>query len=195
MISTTQHIKKRGSIRGYTLTEILVSTGISSFILVAILQTFLMMGRSSYNSANYCIMESESRRAMETFSQEIRMAGDITWNSSTSITLTVPGSSTYTVTYAYDSGTSGRTAQSFYRVLGGPSSTATRRILVRNVTSLAFQRYKLVTTAVSNIASNDLETKQIQLTLQTTMKGQTTAAITNAVLSARYILRNKSVSA
>jgi hypothetical protein len=69
-------------------------------------------------------------------------------------------------------------------------------VLVRNITSFAFQRYKLVTgTSTSNVASNDLETKQIQLTFQTTMKGVTAAAATNAVLSARYILRNKSVSA
>lgn len=189
MISTTPHTKRRLASRGFTLTEILIATGISSFILVGILQTFLLIGRSGYNAANYCIMEAQSRRAMETFSQEIRMAGNVTWNSNTSITLTVPtAASSYTVTYAYDASSSGATAKSFYRTSGGNT-----RILVRNVTSLAFQRYKLVTSG-SNVASNDLETKQIQLTLQTTMKGATTAAATNAVLSARYILRNKSVS-
>ena len=189
MISTIPPTKPSRSTRGFTLTEILIATGISSFIMVGILQTFLMIGRSGYNAANYCVMEAESRRAMETFSQEIRMAGNVTWTSSTSITLTVPTSaSSYTVTYTYDASASGATAKSFYREVSG-----NKRILVRNVTSLAFQRYKLVTSG-SNIAANDLETKQIQLTLQTTMKGATTAAATNAVLSARYILRNKSVS-
>ncbi|MCF7687118.1 MAG: prepilin-type N-terminal cleavage/methylation domain-containing protein [Cephaloticoccus sp.] len=195
MIFTTLPTDRRRKIRGFTLTEILISAGISAFIMVGILQTFLMIGRTGFNAANYCVMEAESRRAMETFSQEIRMARTVTWNSNTSITLTVPdASTTYTVTYAYDSSTSGATALCFYRMLGTAGSGNPRRILVRNVTSLAFQRYKLVTSG-SNIASNDLETKQIQLTLQTTMKGQTTAAITNAVLSARYILRNKNVTA
>ncbi len=194
MISTTLPIKSRRSVRGFTLTEVMISAAISSFILLGILQTFLMIGRTGFNAANYCVMEAQSRRAMETFSQEIRMARAITWNSNTSVTLTVPtSSSTYTVTYAYT--TTALTspgvipANAFYRDDG--SST---RVLVRNVTSLAFQRYKLVTGAASNIASNDLETKQIQLTLQTTMQGATTAAATNAVLSARYILRNKDVS-
>ena len=190
MISTTQPIKTRLSTRGFTLTEVMISATISSFIMLGILQTFMMIGRTGYNASNYCVMEAQSRRAMETFSQEIRMAQSIVWSSDTSITLTIPtAASTYDVQYAYDASTSGSTAQSFYRMdLSGV------RILVKNVTSLAFQRYKLVTGAVSNIASNDLETKQIQLTLQTTMKGMTTAAATNAVLSARYILRNKDVS-
>lgn len=192
MISTTPHTKSAAPVRGFTMVEVMVSAAIASFILLGILQTFLMIGRSGYNAGNYCVMEAESRRAMETFSEEVRMARNITWNSSTSITLSIPTatSATYSVTYAYDSSTTGSTAQCFYRSSGG-----TTRILVRNVTSFAFQRYKLVTSSGSNIATNDLETKQIQLTLQTTMQGTTTAAATNAVLSARYILRNKSVSA
>jgi Tfp pilus assembly protein PilW len=179
------------------MVEVMVAAGISAFILVGILQTFLMIGRTGFNAANYSVMEAESRRAMEVFSQEIRMARNITWNNAGSITLIVPTStSNITVTYAYDNSTTGDTAQSFYRLLGGPASTAPRRVLVRNITSFAFQRYKLVTgTSTSNVASNDLETKQIQLTFQTTIKGVTAAAATNAVLSARYILRNKSVSA
>lgn len=197
MTSTTPRTDRRRPARGFTLVEIMVGAAISGVILLGILQTFLMIGRSGYNAANYCTMEAESRRAMETFSEEIRMAGAITWNSSTSITLTVPSaSSSYTVTYAYDNSSSGGTAKCFYRVIGPAGTTSGRRILVRNVTSFAFQRYKLVTAAGgSNVASNDLETKQIQLTLQTTMQGATTAAATNAVLSARYILRNKHVSA
>lgn len=196
MIFTTPRIdssRRRSRRGGFTLTEILISTGISAFIMVGILQTFLMIGRSGYNAANYCVMEAESRRAMEQFSQEIRMARNITAYSSTSITIKVPNasSSTNTITYAYDASTSGATAQSFYR---RDDDTGVTRVLVRNVTSFAFQRYKLVTSG-SNVASNNLETKQIQLTLQTTMRGITTAAATNAVLSARYILRNKSVSA
>lgn len=185
MIFTTPPIDRfrRRAARGFTLTEILISTGISAFILVGILQTFLMIGRTGFNAANYCVMEAESRRAMEQFSQEVRMATAITWTSNTQIALTIPTSaSSYSVTYAYDNGR-------FLRIQGGD-----QRVLVNNVTSFGFQRYKLVTGGGSNIANNDLETKQIQLTLQTTMKGVTAAAATNAVLSARYILRNKSVS-
>ncbi|MFI5356208.1 MAG: PilW family protein [Opitutales bacterium] len=171
--------------------ETMVAAGLAAFVLLGILQTFLFIGKTSYNASNYCVMEEQSRRAMETFGEEVRQASAITWNSSSSVTLTVPTSSgNITVNYIYDSSTSGSTAQCFYRQVG----SGTPLILVRNVTAFAFERYELVIGTGSNIASNDLSTKQLQMTLQTTMKGVTAAAATNAVLSARYILRNKSVS-
>ena len=66
-------------------------------------------------------------------------------------------------------------------------------MLVRNVTEFAFRRYKVVN-GVDFSAANDLETKQIQITLRSVRTGATTVAATNAVLSARVVLRNKSVS-
>ena len=171
----------------------MVSAGLASFILVAVLGTFVMIGRDGYNAANYSIMEAEARRALETFSEEARMASNITWNSATSVTFTVAGSSSYRVTFAYDSATSGDTAQSFYRQLGNPSTTADRRVLVRNVTDFAFRRYKVIN-GVDYTTYNDLETKQIQITLRSVRTGITTVATTNAVLSARVVLRNKVVT-
>jgi len=180
--------------RGFTLVELLVAAGLSGFILSGILTTFVMLGRSGYNAANYSIMEAEARRALETFSEEARLSSNITWNSSNSITLTVVNASgTYLVTYAYDTATSGNTSKCFYRLPGAASSTSARRILVRNITDFAFRRYKVVN-GVDYSAANDLETKQIQITLRSVRTGATTVAATNAVLSARVVLRNKVVS-
>jgi len=69
------------------------------------------------------------------------------------------------VTYAYDSATTGATARCFYRKTGAASSTATPLILVRDVNDFAFRRYKVVN-GVDYTAANDLETKQIQITLR-----------------------------
>lgn len=180
--------------RAFTLVEVLVAAGLSGFILTGILTTFVMLGRSGYNAANYSIMESEARRALETFSEEARLSSNITWTSANSITLTVVNATgTSLVTYAYDSGSSGDTAQCFYRLAGAANSTATRLILVRHVSDFAFRRYKVVN-GVDFTANNDLETKQIQITLRSVRTGVTTVAATNAVLSARVVLRNKVVS-
>lgn len=180
--------------RGFTLVEVMIAASLSAILLAGISATFLMMGRSGYNAANYSMMEAESRRALETFSEEARMSSDITWNSSSSITLkVVQDSGTYYVTYTYDSATSGATARSFYRKLGNAASTETPLVLVRNVTDFSFRRYKVVN-GVDYTAANDLETKQIQITLRSTRTGVTTVAATNAVLSARVVLRNKVVS-
>jgi type II secretory pathway pseudopilin PulG len=180
---------------GFTLVEVIVSAGLSGFILAGVLSAFLMLGRSGYNAASYCIMEAEARRALETFSQEARLASNLTWTSANSVTLTVVTSTaaTYLVTYAYDSSTSGTTAKSFYRVLGDASSASARLVLVRNVTDFSFRRYKVVN-GVDYTAANDLETKQLQITLRSVRTGVTTVATTNAVLSARIVLRNKAVS-
>jgi type II secretory pathway pseudopilin PulG len=186
----TRPYRRRGA---FTLVEMLIGATLGSILLAGVLMTLLTMGRNGYNAANYSMMEAEARRALETFSQEARMASGIIWNSANSITLTVVGSSgTYQVTYAYDTATTGDTAQCFYRQDGLPSATG-RRVLVRNVTEFAFRRYKVVN-GVDFSAANDLETKQIQITLRSVRTGVTTVAATNAVLSARVVLRNKSVS-
>jgi prepilin-type N-terminal cleavage/methylation domain-containing protein len=173
--------RRRG---GFTLVEVLVSVAISSVILTGVMSTFVMLGRSGYNAGSYSIMEAQSRRALEMFSQDARMASNIAWTSSQSITLTVQSlSATSTVIYAYDS-----SAKTFSRRSG--SSTL---ILVRDVTDFAYRRYKVVN-GVDYTATNDLETKQIQITLRTIRKANTVVDATNSVLSARVVLRNKPVS-
>lgn len=172
----------------------MVAATLSSFVLAGILSTFTMLGRTGYNAANYSMMEAEARRALETFSEEARLASNIIWNSANSVTLTVvTATTTYQVTYAYDTTSGSATYQCFYRVAGLANSTSPRRILVRSVSDFAFCRYKVVN-GVDYTAINDLETKQIQITLRTVRTGITTVATTNAVLSARVVLRNKVVS-
>ncbi len=184
---------RRVGARGFTLVEMMVASALSGFILVGVLGTFLMIGRDGYNAANYSVMEAEARRALETFSAEARMASNITWHSANSVTFRVAGASSYLVTYTYDNSTSGATAQCFYRLAGGPTSTTDKLILVRNVREFAFRRYKVIN-GVDYTANNDLETKQIQITLRSVRTGVTTVATTNAVLSARVVLRNKVVT-
>lgn len=149
-----------------------------------------MLGRSGVNVASYSMSESEIRRAMEEFGQDVRMASDLTWNSSTSVTLTVP--SQYTsygnrVTYAYDDTTSGTSARSFYRVPGLPNSSAPRTIFVRDVSEFAFARFN----RLDGPATSNDETKRLQLTMNVRRSGQTVVAATTSAVSASYLLRNK----
>ena len=172
----------------------MAAASLSSVVLTGVLSSFVLLGRNSYNAANYSVMEAESRRALELFTEEARMADNITWNSGSSVTLSVVGASgSYLVTYAYDSATTGATARAFYRKLGAASSTTTPLLLVSKVSDFAFRRYKVVN-GTDFSASNDLETKQLQITLRTVRTGVTTVNATNAVLSARVVLRNKQVS-
>jgi Tfp pilus assembly protein PilW len=187
---TTSTPRTSGRARAFTLVEVMVSAGLSTLLMSGVLSSFLLMGKNSYNAANYSVMEAQSRRALMTFTTEARMADNIVWNSAASVTLSVVDSAgSYLVTYAYDSATVGNTAQTFYRQLGsGPPL-----ILVRNVSDFAFRRYKVVN-GEDFTATNDLETKQVQITLRTVRSGVTTVDATNAVISARVVLRNKRVT-
>ncbi len=183
---------------GFTLVEVLISTSIGAIVLAGVMSTFLMLGRSGANIANYSTMESQSRRALEEFSQDLRMANAVTWNSSSSITLTIPNNYTPTlgvVTYSYDSA-----SETFNRSPRDSSSAAgTSTVLINNIVTFAYSRYD----RINNVSTLDTTTKRIQLSMTAstavtsstasgnTRKSRTVPGATNIILSASYILRNK----
>lgn len=184
------HARRHRCNRGFSLTELLVASTLSVMVLAGVLSAFLMLGRSGMNVASYSVSESEIRRGIEEFSQDVRMASDVTWNSATSITLTVPNNYTSTsnmVTYAYDETTTGATAQCFYRVPGNATSTAARTVYVRNISSFSFSRYNRLDAA----AANDTETKRLQISMNVRRTGATVVAANTTLVLASYILRNK----
>ena len=200
MDSTTTSARRTDRIRrarGFTLSEVLIASALSAFVLAAVMSAFLFLGRSGLRAGNASEMEGEVRRALEIFAQETRIATNLRWNSAQSVTLTLPAGSPATqVTYAYDADARSATFRSFYRTAGDASSTAPRRVLVRNVAEdFTFRRYKLEQPGVAdNTAATDAETKQLQLVLRTERLNTATAGGTQSVASARYILRNKRVS-
>lgn len=166
----------------------MIGATLGTLVLAGVLTTFLMVGRSSTNVANYSTMEAESRRALEGLSQDLRMAKNITWNSAQSITLEVPGSYATTgnqVTYAFDS-----TTKDFYRMPGVASASNPKLVLVRNVSSCTYARFNRLNVATTS----NVTTKRIQLTLVVRKTSRTVAAASNTILSASYILRNKPVN-
>lgn len=168
--------------RGFTLAEVLISTGVGAFILTGVLTAFLFLGRSGANIQNYNDMESQARRGLEQFAQDVRQASSITWNSNTSTTLVVDS---VNVTWAYASGNLTRQA-------GGASA----RTMITGITSFTYKAYSITgnDVSLSDLTSAGRTTKQLQISLEASRTNQTVATATNLVLSARYILRNKRVT-
>jgi len=163
----------------------MIGAALSSFILAGVLSTFLFLGRSGANFQNYSDMESQARRALEMFAEDVRQASAISWTSNESVTLTVNSAS---VVYAYNSST-----RVFYR--NGTS-------LITGITagSFAYKAYKVDGTELplataANLTAAGVNTKQLQISLEASRTSRTVVAATNTVLSARFILRNKIVTA
>jgi hypothetical protein len=161
----------------------------SAFILAGVLSTFLFLGRSGANIANYNDMEAEARRSLELFAEDTRQASAITFTSSQNITLTV---NNVAIVYYFDSGT-----KSFYR--RNTNSGQTRKL----VTGVVYFEYKaygitgtsLPLTSAAELTTASKTTKQLQLSLESTRNTRTVSQASNTVLSARFILRNKRVTA
>jgi prepilin-type N-terminal cleavage/methylation domain-containing protein len=189
MITFTARLERRRA-AGFTLVELMVASGIGSFILTGVLSVVLMMGRSGLAASNYAEMEAQSRRAVDEFAQDVRMASNLSWNNATSVTLTVPDNypaDANRVTYGFDNSATGPTAKSFYRQAGNPGSSRPRTVLAHNVTALGFARY----TRTNAVAASELSTKRLQLTMNLRTTRQTTVDQNTLVVSASYVLRNK----
>ena len=181
------------------MVEVLISTTLAAFICTGVMTTFLMLGRSGVGLQNYSQMETEARRALEEFAQDVRMATGITLNGSSpysSITLTLPSFTSpvgpysgYSnqVTYAFDNSSSGSTAKCFFQLPGDSSSAATRRVLMRNVSSLTFTFYDRLNASTTTLAS----IKRVLITAQLQRTDRTAAVQTNTILSASAAMRNR----
>jgi Tfp pilus assembly protein PilW len=175
---------------GFSLSEVMIASALGTIVMAGVMSSFLMLSRSGARLVNYNTVSVESRRALEEFGQDVRMASNVIWNGTDSITLTVPGNYTATsnqVTYAYDSATTGATARSFYRVPGDGSAASGQYILARNVTACTFSRFD----RLNNATAANNTTKRIGLTLTISATTGGTAAATETTQSASFVLRNK----
>lgn len=163
----------------------MVAAGLSGFILLGVLSTFLFMGRSGANFRNYSDMESQARRALELFAEDTRQASAINWGSAESVTLTVNSAS---ITYAYNPADGTFTRNGFALITGVTPG------------SFSYKAYKVDGTELplanaGDLAAAGVNTKQLQISLEASRTNRTVVAATNTVLSARFILRNKIVTA
>ncbi len=172
----------------------MIGAALGSVVLAGVMSTFLMLSRSGIAAVNYTTMDAQSRRALEEFAQDIRMASNVTWNSSASITLTVPENyvtsdptTTNKVTYAWDNDSASGSYRCFYRLPGGSTS---KTIYIRNVTTFLFTRFD----RQNHPTESNTSTKRIQISMTVTTTARTVVATTDQLVSASYILRNKPVS-
>jgi type II secretory pathway pseudopilin PulG len=216
-ISSTR--TERSGTRAFTLVEVMVAAGIGSFILAGVVSTFLMIGRTAANTANYFDLESNARQGLEVFGREVRNASNVTAFSTTSVTLTIPDTTSsttttlYSVTYslAADPAFTGQNALKRHGPpLSDPAGTVGDTYPIHYVqpsSTVIFKYFSLQagyingpgygpgnsapTNEIDPASLNYAGIKQIELTLTAQRSSSTVVNATNTVLSACFTLRNK----
>lgn len=185
--------------RGFTLVEVLISAGLVGFILTGVMTTFLFLGRSGANLQNYNDMESQARKALELFAQDTRQASSITWTSNNELTLVVDSTN---ITYRY---ASERFTRNGVVLLSGVVAPVARTSETDTTCTPFFRAYDINGNQIKAIeyaspsatvrAAAGKSTKQLQISLEASRTTRTVARATNLVLSARFVLRNKRITA
>ena len=166
----------------------MIGSTIAGFVLVGVMATFTFLVRSGLKLQDYNDMESQARKALEYFAEDVRQASAITWASTTSLTLTVNSAS---IVYSYSD-----TDNTFYR-----QTASGTKALVTGITAFQFKAFKITGVEITSfgtsaaLTSAGQLTKQLQISLEAGRSNRSVVAATNTVLSARFILRNKIVTA
>ena len=178
----------------FTLTEVIVSATLSAFILVGILSTFLLLGRTGLNASAYAEMNSRLRAAVERFDHDVRLASDVRWQDERRLTLLLPAGAGPDITYAFEPAVDPAAPGRFIRQA---ANAASPEVLVRDVApDFAFRRYRLPSAAGTEVAAaNDRETKQLEVSLRALRPDARAPSASQLALSDRCVLRNKNSGA
>jgi prepilin-type N-terminal cleavage/methylation domain-containing protein len=186
---------------GFTLLELLIGATLSAAVLAAVLSSYIFMGRQLARLANQQTLETEGRRTLAAFAQDVQQATGISGTpTAAAVTLVVPGNagSVSTIAYTFTNNTSGN------GTLVRTPSGGTAQTLLRNITNtgLFFRYYDAAGSAYDN-GSSPYTTyttylpgiKQLALEFNTqivTVNNGTSTAVYKAA-SHRLILRNRAL--
>jgi type II secretory pathway pseudopilin PulG len=175
--------RRKRAPQGFTLVEVLISTGLIMMLMLALLTSYVFVARGDRSLQNYGDMNSQARLLLEKLGEDLRAATDVVNFTPSSLTLTVPtnaaGTATQDVTWDYD-------AVSGVVIRTSPGATAT---FARNVETFSFYYAN-----GNNVQTTSLiEVKQVQLSMR--MLRLVAGAITSEyVISAQFTMRAKSTS-
>ncbi len=176
--------KQLTSTAGFTLTELLVASGVSVFVFAGIISTFLFLSRTGVGLGQYNEMEAQARTTYQLFGEDCRTATDADWTDASTLVLTVAGQP---ITYQFDT-----SSREFIR-----SAAGTSRVIADEITAFSFQAFDINTNAL-DVATTPTAVggpaKMIQVTLDLSRQEVTTTRATQRLISARFVLRNKKVS-
>lgn len=198
---------KRGASKGFTLVELLIGATLSAMVMAAVFSSYIYLGRSLTRLANQQTLETEARRALGYFAQDVEQATGIDTSvtlSASRVSLTVPaGTGTSTITYYYNSGSSDTAvtingssvtmaANALTRCVYNGASVSSQTLL-RHITALSISYYDSAGSAYANYTDYLPGIKQLSLVFstQTGSAPNGTRTFVQQTASGRLILRNR----
>lgn len=193
---------------GFTLVELLIGASLSAAVLLAVLSSYLFLGRNLVRLGNQQVLETQGRRTLAYFAEDVRMASGLTDTgnlSATRVSLTVPtGTGTNTITYYYNNsatatavsinGTSVSMAANALTRCVYNGTTVISLTLLQDITTggLSFRYYDSSANEYTSYANYLSGIKQIALEFGTQSGTATTGTLTpiHRVASNRMVLRN-----
>ncbi len=164
-----------------TLVEVMIAITLCGVVLAVSTGSMLFLAKATKGLGNYQGMNMASRFALEDFGSDARMTKDVNYANASSMSLEVYDSSggLTTVIYRYDS-----SEGTFSRVIG-----STTEVILEDVESLSLVYYNLH----GNATTTELEIKEVQLQAEM-RRNVLSIKNTNEIISARFMMRNRSVS-
>ncbi|MDQ8186109.1 prepilin-type N-terminal cleavage/methylation domain-containing protein [Pelagicoccus sp. SDUM812002] len=189
MTTTIAHSRKNSGVslnrRAFTLVEVLVTVSLCGLVLAISTGSLLFLAKTTKGLGNYQDMNMASRFTLEDFGSDARMTVDVNSATATRVSLDVYDSTggISTVVYAFDAVTG-----TFSRTAGGKTD-----IILKDVKSLELVYYNLYGVKDSDGTINPIEVKEIQLQAEM-QRNVLSINNTNEIISARFMMRNRSVS-
>lgn len=179
--------------RGFTLLEVMMVTFISSFVFAGVLSAYIFLGRGLSRQVNEQSLESRTRLALYTFTQDVSGASSVTAQnpgagvSGDLMTLSVSGTS---VTYHCDWSAGSSKGVLERQVGGGPYL-----VLLENLTSFTLQYFDASTTPVvvpATSSSPQIDIKQVSMAYTSAAGyGPSGNLSTFSVVSPLVLMKNK----
>lgn len=199
----------RSSKAAFTLVELLIGMSLALTVMTAVLTSYIFLGRSLARLANQQTLETEARRTLAFFAQDVRMTSDLSGTPSAStVALTVPTSSgTNTITYYYNNTSSDAVvtvngtnvtmrANALTRCVYN-GSTVTSLTLLNHITtdSLSFTYYDSSGNAYTSYTDylSGIKRLTLQFNTQTGVSSNGTQTPVYQFVSPRLTLRNRSL--
>lgn len=161
--------------------ELMIAVALAGIVLAGVAVTLNMWARSSMSLGNYADMSGNSRRALDVFAYDVRMANDVSVSGTTNFVFTAydSGSGNAAVSYSFDAD-----AKTLTRTYNGVAT-----IILNDVDRFGFSYLDLNRVATTDALS--VKVVQIEAVL---LKQVLNLNNTDEIISARFMLRNRRVS-